>query len=333
MIYGPTPAEIVRKYTALTGRPALPPRVVVRAVAVHLVHRPTTTRRRSRASSRAWPSATCRCSVFHFDCFWMREFTGATSSGIRDAFPDPEGMLRAARERGLRHLRVDQPVHRAAVAALRRGCQGGGYSCSGRRRRVAVGHVAAPAWPWSTSPTPRRASWFADKLRGAARHGRGLRSRPTSASGSRPTWCGHDGSDPQRMHNYYTLPLQPDRLRGAAKSSAARARRCCSPAPPRSGGQQFPVHWGGDCESTFESMAERLRGGLSLGLRGFGFWSHDIGGFEGTPRPALFKRWVAFGLLSSHSRLHGSSSLPRAVAVRRGGGGGAALLHPAQELR
>jgi alpha-D-xyloside xylohydrolase len=55
-------------------------------------------------------------------------------------------------------------------------------------------------------------------------------------------------------------------------------------------------------------MAESLRGGLSLGLCGFGFWSHDIGGFEGLPPPEVYKRWVAFGLLSSHSRLHGSTS-------------------------
>jgi alpha-D-xyloside xylohydrolase len=72
------------------------------------------------------------------------------------------------------------------------------------------------------------------------------------------------------------------------------------------GCQQFPVHWGGDNASTFESMAESLRGGLSLGLSGFGFWSHDIGGFEGTPPVAVYKRWCAFGLLSSHSRLHGN---------------------------
>ena len=55
-------------------------------------------------------------------------------------------------------------------------------------------------------------------------------------------------------------------------------------------------------------MAESLRGGLSLCLSGFGFWSHDIGGFEGTPPAEVYKRWIAFGLLSSHSRLHGSSS-------------------------
>jgi len=73
-------------------------------------------------------------------------------------------------------------------------------------------------------------------------------------------------------------------------------------------GQRFPVHWGGDCWSTFESMAESLRGGLSLSLCGFGFWSHDIGGFEGTAPASIYKRWAAFGLLSSHSRLHGSAS-------------------------
>src|SRR4030088_1698940 len=74
------------------------------------------------------------------------------------------------------------------------------------------------------------------------------------------------------------------------------------------GSQQYPVPWSGDSEFTFAVMGANLRGGLSLGMSGFGYWSHDIGGFEGTPDPALFKRWIAFGLLSSHSRLHGSSS-------------------------
>ncbi len=73
------------------------------------------------------------------------------------------------------------------------------------------------------------------------------------------------------------------------------------------GGQKTPVHWGGDT-SSYESMAETLSGGLSLSQSGFGFWSHNIGGFEGMPDPGVFKRWVAFGLVSSHSRLHGSTS-------------------------
>lgn len=80
------------------------------------------------------------------------------------------------------------------------------------------------------------------------------------------------------------------------------ARSACA------GTQRFPLVWGGDCESTPEAMAESVRGGLSLGLGGFSFWSNDIGGFEGLPTPWIYKRWVAFGLLCSHSRLHGSSS-------------------------
>jgi alpha-D-xyloside xylohydrolase len=109
------------------------------------------------------------------------------------------------------------------------------------------------------------------------------------------------------MHNYYTHlynkavfeVLEQARGKGDAVLFARSAT---------AGGQSMPVHWGGDSTSTFESMAETLRGGLSLAMSGFAFWSHDIGGFEGTPDPGVFKRWTAFGLLSSHSRFHGSSS-------------------------
>jgi alpha-D-xyloside xylohydrolase len=116
-----------------------------------------------------------------------------------------------------------------------------------------------------------------------------------------------DGADPVKMHNFYTYVynrtvfelLEEERGRGQAVVFARSAT---------AGSQKFPVHWGGDCAATYESMAESMRGGLSLGLSGFGFWSHDIGGFERTPTPDLYNRWAAFGLLSSHSRLHGNES-------------------------
>jgi len=75
------------------------------------------------------------------------------------------------------------------------------------------------------------------------------------------------------------------------------------------GSQRYPIHWGGDAESTDDGMAAELRGGLSLGLSGFSFWSHDVGGFTANSVQAmdqdLFARWLAFGMLSSHSRCHG----------------------------
>ena len=111
------------------------------------------------------------------------------------------------------------------------------------------------------------------------------------------------------MHNYYTYLYNQtvfellERKRG--KGQAVLFARSAT-----AGGQKFPVHWGGDCWSSYESMGESLRGGLSLQMSGFGFWSHDIGGFEGGSNASadIYKRWCAFGLLSSHSRLHGSGS-------------------------
>jgi alpha-D-xyloside xylohydrolase len=71
------------------------------------------------------------------------------------------------------------------------------------------------------------------------------------------------------------------------------------------GGQRNPVHWAGDAEVSDAGMSGSLRGGLSLGLSGFSFWSHDIGGFSGAPKEELFKRWAFFGMFTSHSRVHG----------------------------
>jgi alpha-D-xyloside xylohydrolase len=155
-----------------------------------------------------------------------------------------------------------------------------------------------------TNPAARQ--WFGDKLR--ALLDMGVDSFKTDFGERIPTdvvyW---DGSDPAGMHNYYSY------LYNQTVFEVLRERRGDGEAlvfarSATAGGQRFPVHWGGDSESTFVSMAESLRGGLSLGLSGFGFWSHDIGGFEGTPPGDVYKRWIAFGLLSSHSRLHGSGS-------------------------
>ncbi len=116
-----------------------------------------------------------------------------------------------------------------------------------------------------------------------------------------------DGSDPVKMHNYYTFLynkavfelLEKERGVGEAVLFARSATV---------GGQQFPAHWGGDCSASYSSMAETLRSGLSLACTGFGFWSHDMGGFENTAPADVYKRWCQFGMLSSHSRLHGSGS-------------------------
>ena len=72
------------------------------------------------------------------------------------------------------------------------------------------------------------------------------------------------------------------------------------------GSQRYPIHWGGDAENTNSAMAATLRGGLSLGMSGFTFWSHDIGGFVNRAPRGLYRRWTPFGALTSHTRTHGA---------------------------
>ena len=155
-----------------------------------------------------------------------------------------------------------------------------------------------------TNPDARR--WYTDKLRTLL--DMGVDCFKTDFGERIPTdvvWS--DGADPERMHNFYSY-LYNQTVFELLRSYRGEQEAVVFARSATAGGQRFPVHWGGDCESTFVSMAESLRGGLSLAVSGFGFWSHDIGGFEGRPDPAVFKRWIPFGLLCTHSRLHGSDS-------------------------
>ncbi|MFF0227369.1 alpha-xylosidase [Streptomyces sp. NPDC004629] len=304
VVAGPTPKDVLARYTALTGRPALPP---AWSFGLWLTTSFTTSydERTVMSFVDGMAERGIPLSVFHFDCFWMREYQWCDFAWDPDVFPDPEGMLARLKDKGLRislwinpYIAQKSPLFDEAAR---------------------LGHLVrrpdGDVWQWDlwqagmglvdfTSPDAR--AWFKAKLKPLL--DQGVDCFKTDFGERIPTdvvW--HDGSDPERMHNYYTHLynqtvfelLEKERGQGEAVLFARSAT---------AGGQQYPVHWGGDCWSSFEAMAESLRGGLSLSLSGFGFWSHDIGGFEGTPDAAVFKRWLAFGLLSSHSRLHGSSS-------------------------
>lgn len=244
-------------------------------------------------------------SVFHFDCFWMREFNWCDFEWDPRTFPDPVGMLDRLKSRDLRISVWINPYVAQRSPLFAEGVRGG-YLLRKPNGDVWQWDLWQPGMALVDFTNPAAREWYASKL--DALLDQGVDCFKTDFGERVPTDVVYfDGSDPERMHNYYTY------LYNQTVFEVLRKRRGDGDAvvfarSATAGSQQFPVHWGGDCESTYESMAESLRGGLSLGMSGFGYWSHDIGGFEGTPDPALFKRWIAFGLLSSHSRLHGSSS-------------------------
>ncbi|MEJ2855737.1 MULTISPECIES: alpha-xylosidase [unclassified Saccharothrix] len=304
LIYGPTPREILRKYTALTGRPALPP---AWSFGLWLSTSFTTDYDEKTVNGfiDGMVERDLPLSVFHFDCFWMRDFHWCDFEWDPRTFPDPEGMLARLHERGLRVSVWINPyiAQRSPLFA------------EGKAHGYLLRRPDGDVWQWDlwqpgmalvdfTNPAARE--WYASKLE--ALLDQGVDCFKTDFGERVPTDVAyHDGSDPERMHNYYTY-LYNKTVFDLLRRRRGEAEAVVFARSATAGGQQFPVHWGGDCEATYESMAESLRGGLSLGLSGFGYWSHDIGGFEGTPTAALFKRWIAFGLLSSHSRLHGSHS-------------------------
>jgi alpha-D-xyloside xylohydrolase len=304
LIYGPTPKDVLRKYTALTGRPA---RLPAWSFGLWLSTSFTTSYDEATVTSfiEGMAQRDLPLHVFHFDTFWMREFNWCDFEWDSRMFPDPRGMLERLKARGLKICVWINPY----IA------QRSPLFTEGKAKGYLLRRPGGDVWQWDkwqpgmavvdfTNPEARE--WYASKLNALLEVGVDCFK---SDFGERiPTDVEYfDGSDPERMHNYYTY-LYNKTVFELLRKHRGEGEAIVFARSATAGSQQYPVHWSGDSESTFAAMGANLRGGLSLGMSGFGYWSHDIGGFEGTPDPALFKRWIAFGLLSSHSRLHGSSS-------------------------
>jgi alpha-D-xyloside xylohydrolase len=304
IIYGPSPKEVLQRYTALTGRPALPP---AWSFGLWLTTSFTTDYDEQTVTGfiDGMAERDLPLHVFHFDCFWMKEFHWCNFEWDARVFPDPEGMLERLEARGLKICVWINPYIAQRSALFDEGMEGG----------YLVKRPDGSVWQWDRwqagmglvdFTNPGACRWYGDKLR--ALIDMGVDCFKTDFGERIPTdVVYHDGSDPVKMHNYYSY-LYNQTVFEVLEEKLGKGEAAVFARSATTGGQQFPVHWGGDSTATFESMAESLRGGLSLCLSGFGFWSHDIGGFEHTASADVYKRWCAFGLLSSHSRLHGSSS-------------------------
>ena len=305
LINGPTMKEVLTRYTDLTGKPSLP---APWTFGLWLSTSFTTNYDEETVMSfvdgmlnRGIPLRT-----FHFDCFWMKEFHWSDFLWDSRVFPDPAGMLKRIKAKGLNICVWINPYIGQESYLFDEGMKDG-YLIKRTNGQVWQWDAWQPGMAIVDFTNPAACKWFQDKLEVLL--DMGVDCFKTDFGERIPTEnvAYSDGSDPVKMHNLYTYLYNKcvfdllERKRG--KGQAVLFARSATV-----GGQKFPVHWGGDCWSDYESMEESLHGGLSLLMSGFGFWAHDIGGFESTSTADVYKRWVAFGLLSSHSRLHGSSS-------------------------
>lgn len=305
VISGKTPMGNVEKYTELTGKPALPP---AWSFGLWLTTSFTTNYDEATTSGfiQGMADREIPLHVFHFDCYWMDAYEWCNFEWDPATFPDPKGMLKRYHDRGL-HICVWINPYIGQKSCLFKEGKDHGYLVKKTDGSVWQTDLWQPGMALVDFTNPDAVAWYQGKLKTLLDMGVDCFKTDFGERIPVKEIEYFDHSDPVKMHNYYTYLynqavfelLERERGTGEAVLFARSATV---------GGQQFPAHWGGDCSASYVSMAETLRGGLSLSLGGFGFWSHDISGFESTAPADIYKRWCQFGLLSSHSRLHGSSS-------------------------
>lgn len=305
VINGHTPKGTIQKYTELTGKPALPP---AWSFGVWLTTSFTTNYDEETTSSfiNGMEDRDIPLHVFHFDCYWMEAYEWCNFVWDPKTFPDPKGMLKRYHDRGLKICVWINPYIGQKSPLFQEGMKQG-YLVKKTNGDVWQTDLWQAGMGLVDFTNPEAVKWYTGMLKSLLDMGVDCFKTDFGERIPVKDIAYYDGSDPVKMHNYYTFLynqavfrlLEQERGEGEAVLFARSATV---------GGQQFPAHWGGDCSATYPSMAETIRGGLSLSCAGFGFWSHDIGGFESTASADVYKRWAQFGLLSSHSRFHGSSS-------------------------
>ena len=245
-------------------------------------------------------------SVFHFDCRWMKELEWCNFDWDKSKFPDPEGLLKKLHDRGLKVCVWINSYIGQKSPLFEEGAKNGYF----------IKNEDGSVWQWDKwqagmaivdFTNPEATKWYQGYLKKLV--AMGVDCFKTDFGERIPTEGVkyYDGSDPELMHNYYTY-LYNKAVYDVLVETKGADQAILFARSATVGGQRFPVHWGGDCSSNYPSMAESLRAGLSFGMSGFGYWSHDIAGFEDQASPDLYKRWTQFGLLSSHSRYHGSTA-------------------------
>ncbi|KAI1374498.1 glycoside hydrolase family 31 protein [Hypoxylon crocopeplum] len=308
IIYGPTPKEVLYRYSILTGRPN---KVPSWSYGLWLTTSFTTNYDEATVNSflEGMKERDTQVDVFHYDCFWMKGFKWTDFVFDSEKFPDPKAQIARLKSSGL--------VSKVCVWINPYIAQHGAAFKEAAEKGYLIKRKNGDIWQWDLwqagmglvdFTNPEAVKWYTECLNGL--FDKGVDCIKTDFGERIPTldveWFDKT-VDPHKMHNFYAflynkIVYEALQKRYGDEEAVLFARSACA------GTQRFPLVWGGDCESTPEAMAESVRGGLGLGLCGYSFWSNDIGGFEGYPAPWIYKRWVAFGLMCSHSRLHGSSS-------------------------
>ncbi|MBS1735358.1 MAG: DUF4968 domain-containing protein [Bacteroidetes bacterium] len=286
-----SPQEILEEYTSLTGKSSLTPlwsfglwmgrfsyrsQIEVKSVA-------------DRMREHQIP-----CDVIHIDAGWFKKGINCDFEFGKELFPEPEKMISELRRNGFRTSLWQIPYATPLNPIFDEIVEKGLYV------KDSNGNVPTEdaILDFSNVDTIK---WYSEKIQNLLRLG--ISVIKTDFGEAAPL-KGYYASSRSGFFEHNNYPLRYTQLVNKITKDITGESIIWSRSA-WAGGQRNPVHWGGDAEVSDIGMAGSLRGGLSLGLCGFSFWSHDIGGFSGVPNEELFLRWTFFGMFSSHSRVHG----------------------------
>ena len=287
-----TPKEILRAYTAETGRCQCPPLWSFGLWMSRITYK---SQQEVLETAVRLRKSHIPCDVIHIDTGWFAEDWRCDYRFAEDRFPDPEGMIRTLRKMGFRvslwqnpYFTPENPLYQEILDR--------GYAVKNGDGRLAVRDAVLDL------SNPDAVKWYQDQLRRLLRMGVSV-IKADFGEAAPLNGQYYSGRSGYYEHNLYPLRYNKavyEVTREETGEGLIWARSAWA------GSQQYPVHWGGDADNTDNAMLATLRGGLSLGLCGFPFWSHDIGGFVKQSPEELYSRWLPFGMLTSHSRCHGA---------------------------
>jgi alpha-D-xyloside xylohydrolase len=249
------------------------------------------------------------CDVLHLDTGWFAKDWICEWEFSQERFPDPEGFMREMREQGYRITLWQTPEIGEGNKLLEMARRKRYLAPPRPGREIAGRDTAMQDISGQIDFTnPEAVAWYQGMLERMLRMG--ASAIKTDFGENVDPDGDYYGMPAEKLHNLYPLLYQRaayEVTRRTTGEGLVWARSGWA------GCQRYPVHWGGDAACSWDGLAGSIRGGLHLGLSGFGFWSHDVPGFHGVPdfmnsRPAddLYVRWTQVGVFTSHLRYHGA---------------------------
>ena len=286
------PKDVLSEYTALTGRSPVPPLWSFGFWMSRITYNSEDQVRQVAQQLRAHKLPT---DVIHLDTGWFETDWRSDYRFSSSRFRDPAKMITDLAQQGF-HISLWQYTYFTSKNDLWKEMVDKGYHVRNEGGQLPFEDATLDM------SNPAAVQWYQGKLRDLLKLGVGA-IKVDFGEGAPITGQYHSGMAGWYEHNLYPLRYNKavaEVTKEVTGDNVIWARSAWA------GSQRYPLHWGGDAENTDSAMAAELRGGLSFGLSGFTYWSHDVGGFVQRAPRDLYRRWMAWGVLTSHTRAHGA---------------------------